>query len=70
MKIEKKGTIQFGDVKVGQVFEWNGKIFIKGYYPVGSGKNVMVDLYSGYATSPLSDNSAVTLHENAKVVFE
>ena len=70
MKIEKKGTIQFGDVKVGQVFEWNGKIFIKGYYPAGSGKNVMVDLYSGYATSPLTDDSEVILHENVKVVLE
>ena len=70
MKIEKQGLVKFEDVKVGQVFEWNDKIFIKGYYPAGSGKNVMVDLYSGYATSPLTDDSEVILHENAKVVIE
>lgn len=70
MKIEKQGTVKFEDVKFGQVFEWNGKIFIKGYYPAGRGKNVMVDLYSGYATSPLTDDSEVILHEDAKVVLK
>lgn len=70
MKVEKQGAIQFGDVKVGQVFECGGKVFLKGYDFRGSGSTVMVDLISGYITSPMSDDSEVILYEKAKVVME
>ena len=70
MKIEKQGIVKFEDLKVGQVFEWDGTIFIKSYDPTGSGRYLMVNLDSGYANSPLTDNSAVILYKNAKVVFE
>lgn len=70
MKIEKQGIVKFEDVKVGQVFEWDGKIFIKGYDSTGSGEYMMINLSSGYADRPLLDNSAVILHEKAKVVLE
>lgn len=68
MTIEKRWTVEYKDVKIGQVFECWGKIFIK-VYDLKFEKGLIVGLEAGHAETEPSDDMPVTLYENAKVVL-
>ena len=69
MKIEKQGTVQFKDVKVGQVFAFCGMTSIK-VFDAAQAELILVDLSNGYVNTVPSDDAEVTLCKNAKVVIE
>ena len=74
MKVEKQGTVQFKDVKVGQVFEWDGKIFMRILTISTPDTDHLrlansVNLQKGTDAS-FKDLEEVTLYEDAKVVLK
>lgn len=68
MIIEKRWTVEYKDVKIGQVFECWGKLFIKAY-DLKYDKRMIVGLETGHTESEPSNGMPVTLYDNAKVVL-
>lgn len=68
MTVEKRWTVEYKEVKVGQVFEFCGKIFIKAY-DLKYEKGMIVSLEKGHAESEPSGDIEVTIYNNAKVVL-
>lgn len=68
MKIEKRWTVEYKDVKVGQVFECWSKVFIKAY-DLKYAKGMIVTLEEGHVESEPADDMEVTLYNNAKAVL-
>lgn len=73
MKIERPKVIEFQDVKIGQVFDYNGDIFMRILTIEAPDKDVRlansVNLQTG-TDELIKDLQEVTLYENAKVVIE
>ena len=68
MTVEKRWTVEYKEVKVGQVFECWGKIFIKAY-DLKHVKGMIVSLEEGHVESEPSGDMEVTVYDNAKVVL-
>lgn len=73
MKIEKPKVVEFQDVEVGQVFDYNGDIFMRILTIEAPDKDLRlansVNLQTG-TDILMYDTEEVTIYENAKVVIE
>ena len=71
MKIEKAGTVKFKDVKLGQVFEYEGNIYMCCLILDSEGRTAANSVNLEKANyKRYDDKIEVTLYENAKVVLE
>lgn len=73
MKIEKPKVVEFQDVEVGQVFDYNGDIFMRILTIEAPDKDLRlansVNLQTG-TDILMYDTEEVIIYENAKVVIE
>lgn len=71
MKIEKRWTVKFKSVRHGQVFEYDGNIYIRTVVLDAEGRIIYnaLNLESGYCNL-LDDKIEVSLYENARIVFK
>ena len=69
MKIERGATTtSLSDVKNGEVFEWDGQIFLKAY-SFGDSRQHYIRLKDGNECN-VPENEKVIAYPNAKVVLE